>query len=688
MNAPTNKATPIMRTLLSSINLIVLLGTALGQTPAPAPAPVPAVRPIPPPGIEVPQTDRDTLQKGLEELAQLIDEARKAQAKNPQLNDLLPDIQIFHKSVDWALAGNEFFKPEDIKAAHEQIAEGKKRALAFKDGQTPWTSQKGFVVRAYRSKIDGSIQPYGMSIPASYNGAKTRLDFWLRGRAEKATELGFVDERSKRPGPINPSHVLVLHPYGRYCCANKMAGETDLFEAYEHAKKFYNFDENRLSVRGFSMGGAATWQFATHFPSFWCAATPGAGFSETPEFLKLTPEQLAATPDYQKKLWHLYNASDYAMNLSNLPTIAYSGEIDGQKQAADVMARELDKEGLDLLHLIGPQTAHKIHPDSLVEIETRLADITANGRDRAPRNLNFTTFTLRYNTTHWITVDGLQQHWKRARVDAQLQYNTSIDVKTENVTALTINFAAGQCPLDLFVAPDIIIDGTTLKAGRIESDRSWKVSLQQKDGVWRVLDAAKPAASGLSKVHGLQGPIDDAFWSSFVFVTPTGQPSHPSSGEWVSSELQRAIREWCRQFRGDAPQTKDTELKDEHIASSNLVLWGDPSSNAIIKKIADKLPVQWTDKGLVVNGKTYASDQHVPVLIFPNPLNPSRYVVLNSGFTYREEDYLNNARQVPKLPDWAVINLSEKPDATKPGKVVAAGFFDEQWGYQKSSGKP
>ncbi|TLD70956.1 hypothetical protein FEM03_08535 [Phragmitibacter flavus] len=674
---------------LTLLSLILMLGTALGQTPSPTPAP--AVRPIPPPGIEVPQADKDTLKKGLEELQQLIDQARKAQAKHPQLNDLLPDIQIFHKSVDWALAGNEFFKPEDIKAAHEQIAEGKKRALAFKDGQNPWTTQKGFVVRAYQSKIDGSIQPYGMSIPANYNGAKSRLDFWLRGRAEKATELGFLDDRSKRPGPINPANVLVLHPYGRYCCANKMAGETDLFEAYAHAKKFYHFDENRLNIRGFSMGGAATWQFATHFPSFWCAATPGAGFSETPEFLKLTPEQLAATPSYQKKLWHLYNASDYALNLSNVPTIAYSGEIDGQKQAADVMSREMQKENLDLLHLIGPKTAHKIHPDSLAEIESRLTDITAKGRDRAPRNLSFTTFSLRYHQSHWITLDGLKEHWQRARVDAQIPHNlnTGIDIKTENITALTIDFAPGQCPLDLFVAPTIIIDGTSLKAGRIKSDRSFKVSLQQRDGVWQKADITSPDTTPtLSKNHGLQGPIDDAFWSSFVFVTPTGQPTHPAPGEWVTSELQRAIREWRKQFRGDAPQIADTDLKDEHIVNSNLILWGDPSSNAIIKKIADKLPVKWTEKGIVLNGKTYAKDQHVPVVIFPNPLNPARYVVLNSSFTYREEDYLNNARQVPKLPDWAVVNLSEKPDATKPGKIVDAGFFDEQWKYKSANENP
>ena len=69
----------------------------------------------------------------------------------------------------------------------------------------------------------------------------------------------------------------------------------------------------------------------------------------------------------------------------------------------------------------------------------------------------------------------------------------------------------------------------------------------------------------------------------------------------------------------------------------------------------------------------------MPVLIFPNPLNPSRYVVLNSGFTFREYDYLNNARQTPKLPDWAIIDISKPVTARTPGGIAAAGFFGERW---------
>jgi hypothetical protein len=83
--------------------------------------------------------------------------------------------------------------------------------------------------------------------------------------------------------------------------------------------------------------------------------------------------------------------------------------------------------------------------------------------------------------------------------------------------------------------------------------------------------------------------------------------------------------------------------------------------------------------GIVVGDRRFPAASHVPLLIHPNPLNPSRYVVLNSGFTFREYDYLNNARQVAKLPDWAVVDVTTPPDSRYPGKVVAADFFNESW---------
>ena len=200
---------------------------------------------------------------------------------------------------------------------------------------------------------------------------------------------------------------------------------------------------------------------------------------------------------------------------------------------------------------------------------------------------------------------------------------------------------------------------------------------RKNNNQWAAVDST--VISGLHKRHGLQGPIDDAFMDSFVFVTPTGTPIAPNVAKWVASEQQRAIKEWRRHFRGDAQVRTDAEITDADIAASNLILWGDPGSNQILGRLLAKLPLSWDALKLGMGKQSFSAAGHMPAMIFPNPLNPKKSVVINSGFTYREYDYLNNARQVPKLPDFAIVDLSTPPDGRWPGRIAHAGFFNERW---------
>ena len=102
---------------------------------------------------------------------------------------------------------------------------------------------------------------------------------------------------------------------------------------------------------------------------------------------------------------------------------------------------------------------------------------------------------------------------------------------------------------------------------------------------------------------------------------------------------------------------------------------GDPESNAVLKRIADRLPIRWSADGIQAGKRSFPSADHALIAVYSNPLNAKRYVVLNSGFTFREYDDLNNARQVPKLPDWAIVDVKTKPNSRFPGRVVVAADF-------------
>ena len=126
-------------------------------------------------------------------------------------------------------------------------------------------------------------------------------------------------------------------------------------------------------------------------------------------------------------------------------------------------------------------------------------------------------------------------------------------------------------------------------------------------------------------------------------------------------------------MRGDVPVKDAAAVTPADIASSNLVLFGDPASNPLIAKVAPKLPVKWTSDAIELGGKSFDAKSHTLVMIYPNPLNPARYVVLNSGHTMSQKDFMGtNALLYPRLGDYAVIENTT-------GAVKMAGLFDEAW---------
>ncbi len=658
----------------------VILGTVILGTLALADGPadnIPTnVRRIPKLGIEVPAERKSKLESGLKSFDDKIAGLKKS--KDAKTAELLPDVEIYFKGVHDALAYQEFFDPRELDVADKMLAAGLERADQLAGGQSPWTTSTGLVVRGYVSKIDGSVQPYGLVVPESYTNkgpGRFRCDLWFHGRGETLSELNFINDRTRNVGQYAPEDTIVLHPYGRYCNANKFAGEIDVLEALESVKKRYRIDDDRIAVRGFSMGGASTWQLAVHYADRWFAANPGAGFSETPEFLKVFQQESVQPTWWEQKLWNWYDCPGWCLNLKHCPTIAYSGEIDRQKQAADVMEKALGEEGIELVHIIGPKTPHAIHAQSKIEVEARMKSLAKTGRDWQPLDLEFVTYTLRYNRMHWLVVDGLMEHWSKSHVSAGIHAG-EVEIDTEGVSDLSLSFAAGEAPFDVQQNVTILIGDDELEAPGPKSDKSWDVSLHRQRGQWRL---GKRNDDVLRKRHGLQGPIDDAFLNRFIFVRPTGKGWHEAAGKWSAAELERAIEHWRRHFRGQAIVKDDTAISADDIQSANLILWGDPSSNAVLKQCAAKLPIEWTQQAIVVNDQKYSSDKHALIAIYPNPLNPSRYIVLNSSFTFRDYAYLNNARQVPMLPDWAVVDLATPPNSVWPGRIADADFFDERW---------
>jgi dienelactone hydrolase len=657
------------------------LCTGWAQNAPPAP---PAQ--FPPLGIGISSEEARTLQASVDDLGAKV-AALKKQYRSSPLFDRIADVEVYLDAVRRPLKYDERLYAgrgsTPVSQAQQTLATGAERARQLASGSAPWMKESS--VRGFYSRIDGSAQPYLLTMPENYDPSAKRdyrLDIFMHGRDDTVLEQQFMAKSltgySSKPFGAGPDRFM-LQPYGRYTNASRFAGETDGLEAIASVQKNYPIDPNRIVMAGFSMGGASAWSYIVHFADRWAAGSPGAGFTETEVFLR---GGLARQPQNaeQKTLWHMYDSTDYAINTFNVPVVAYSGEIDAQKQAADAMASAMLEEGLTLEHIIGPNTAHAYEPGARQRLQERLDQLASKGRNPSPPEIRFTTWMLRYNKMFWITVDAMGEEWQRARVNAKVDGH-SIIVTTANVAAMHVDFPTGLAPFDPGTKAVLKIDSDTIQLPVIGPAKSLTVGLIRNGSTWK----AGELPGGLRKSHGLQGPIDDAFMEAFVFVKPTGKPLTAAIGKWTNEQADYAISEWVHFFRGEPRVKSDTEVTSEDITHSNLALFGDPSSNTLYKKIADRLPIRWRADGVTAGAEKFDAN-HAPVFIFPNPLNPKKYVVINSGFTFHDQS--NNDMQSPKLPDWAVIDMAKPGNNYKylPLFVESQGFFDELWKLKPARG--
>jgi pimeloyl-ACP methyl ester carboxylesterase len=618
-------------------------------------------------------------------------------ATKPELRRGRADILIFPRAVRFALEQKLFYQERDIEKAERLLSAATQRIERWQAGDSRWqilgiddskSDQHQLVVAGFESRIDGSVQPYGLVVPAGFKSSEIgqkdktaggsplhRLDLWLHGRGENVGELQFLDERQSRLGEYAPVNTFVLHPYGRYSNAFKFAGETDVYEALQDVELSWPIDPQRIAIRGFSMGGAGCWQFAVHDPGRWFAANPGAGFCETRIFLRDFQKEAFRPTAEQEKMLRWYDCPPWVDNLRHLPTIAYSGELDKQKQAADIMAEAMEQRGMVLNHVIGPQMGHKIDDASKQTIDYHLQEWAREPKPyTAP--IDFTTYTLRYPRCRWVSITGLKEHWEPGRIQAEWVDADSLRATSSGITHLQFHLPAGTFEPSIPIT--IELDQQRLKAN---ADPRGGILLNLEktvDGNWAE-DSGDERA--LRKRPGLQGPIDDAFCDSFLFVLPTGRSTNPTVQRWFEVEAEHAMQQWRRHFRGDIRAVRDVDLQDADIQAGNIVAFGDLESNRFLAKVAQQLPIKWDAQAIRLNGREFAAEKHVLAMIYPNPANPKRYLVINSGFTFREYAYLNNARQIAMLPDWAVINVAAEANAVLPGILSEAGFFDEFWNF-------
>jgi hypothetical protein len=78
---------------------------------------------------------------------------------------------------------------------------------------------------------------------------------------------------------------------------------------------------------------------------------------------------------------------------------------------------------------------------------------------------------------------------------------------------------------------------------------------------------------------------------------------------------------------------------------------------------------------VTLGSQSFPAAENFPALVYPNPLNAKKYVVVNTGLTIAEREY-NGDYGMPLWGDYAIVKANAAADVPD---LVTAGYFDNNW---------
>lgn len=124
------------------------------------------------------------------------------------------------------------------------------------------SDKTGIFRRAFRSKIDNTLQPYSIKVPKDFDRKKAYpLFVMLHGSGSNDQEmLGGVQ--------LTENNFIEIAPYGRGTsnCFTADSAQVDVKEAISDAIRNYPIDTAKIIIAGFSMGGYGAYRIFYEYP--------------------------------------------------------------------------------------------------------------------------------------------------------------------------------------------------------------------------------------------------------------------------------------------------------------------------------------------------------------------------------------------------------------------------------------
>jgi pimeloyl-ACP methyl ester carboxylesterase len=533
----------------------------------------------------------------------------------------------------------------------------------------------GFVRLAYRDEVDGSPQYCRTYLPAGYEPArKWPLVIQLHGyNPANPVYVRWWGADSRHPGIdtefSNHQGVIYMEPHGRGNAEYLGMGDSDVVHAIAEAKRLFSVDEDRVYLTGDSMGGWGTWNIASRHPDLLAAMAPVFGGSDYHS--RMSEDDLASLSNLDRFFNEKESSWAMADGLLNIPIFVYHGDADESVNVeySRWATRLLQRWGYDVRYHEFPGRVHEAL-ESQNNASLSIERFLEHRRNPNPRHVRIRSAELRNASAYWAHVLQGASPLAFMAVDAEIADRNVVRLDTENV-------------LDIELSPSAVLVDPARPVNVVWNGAAREMRLQ--NGKLR-LTAAGYKPETLHKSGRLPGTTADFTATPFAIVigTASGDP------EMVTLCSQKAgvfINGW-RNWQKQEPRVfKDTEIDDVDMAKYSLLLVGGPDANRVTEKLAARLPLRISADRITINGRDFMVQDAAVQMIYPNPLNPERYVWIAAG-TSTDGMYFCDLN-VQRSYDWDYIITDGRIPAYKQRASslqtrVVSGMFDCNWHYSDS----
>lgn len=637
--------------------------------------------------------------------------ASNEELKNVTIEAVGDDLIIPSRSESISLKPEEVQRiPVWINAKREANQTGEKplRLHITADGTEQFIEFKprvrsadGYFVTTYRSYVDGSVQPFSVFLPTSFNPEKSYSMILLLHGAHVTDWAQNIIAYDAKDWAIQ----VAVHDRGnnRY----RDIGEVDIDEVLTEVKRRYRIDGEKIYLAGHSMGGYGTWFQATHRPDMWASISPQAGYSD---YFLYHPAMSSSSPNalqnkFQKRLLESWSPLLFAENLLHVPAYVIHGAKDDNVSVehSRKMTARLRELGYKFEYYENPEGGHWWGPRGK-NYGTEIVDNPkiwqflrqTEQRAAAPKKIVYKTDSLHYRKAYWVAIDELEKANQMSLIKAEIIAPNRISVNLENIRQFTLDLneklVKTAKPVTVRINNRTVFQGILLSLKRLtlriekngfvqilknseNSQTTLAIELDANGKPSRFFEFEKPRLQKSSEIYG---KVSDAFNTPFLFVV--GSKGSDNKSIVLNKSAERAaemlVREWMMRANGIAEIKRDVDVKAEDKRTHNLILFGNAETNAIISEINDKLPIRFDDANIIVGGQKIVGEDLGVIQIVPNPLQTNRYAVVVGGTTPKSFETASRLN-FNELPDFVIFD--KRTLAGEKQDFVGGGFFNKFW---------